>query len=76
MEKRPLFELGQRQWDNAELRQRLESICRENTSFGDFLLEGEFPEVGLKRFRLTARRLDRGPREPNMILLVMEGFAP
>jgi two-component system CheB/CheR fusion protein len=69
---RPFFELAGKPWNDPQLRQRLESVIRDGVTFNDFIIEGEFAESGRKRFRLKARRLDRGPHDPKMVLVVLE----
>ncbi len=69
---RSIFDLGQKQLDDPQLRQRLQSVRDNNSAFHDFILEGNFAGAGHKRLRLNARRLERGLREPNMVLVVME----
>ncbi len=72
VERRSVFELGRKQLDDPQLRKRLDGVLHENAAFHDFVLEGDFAAACRKRLRLNARRLERGPHEPNMVLLVME----
>ena len=63
-----VYELGDRDWDIPKLRQLLEEILPENSTFEDFEVDHEFPEIGPKTMILNARRLDHS----QMILLAIE----
>ncbi len=71
-EGRYLYDLGNRQWDIPELRQMLEEILSENTSFEDFEVEDDFQSLGRKIMVLNARRVCRGGNETRLILLTIE----
>jgi PAS domain-containing protein len=71
-EHRPLYDLGDRQWDLPRLRELLEEILPTNSQFEDFQVEEEFPRVGHKRLVLNARRIDRRTESARLILLAME----
>jgi two-component system CheB/CheR fusion protein len=75
VEQQSLFELGRRQFDDPQLRQRLECVLRERGSFHDLLVEGDFADAGHKRLRLNGRRLERGAQQPQMVLLMMEDLS-
>ena len=68
---RLIYDLGNRQWDIPELRELLEKILPENSSFDDFEVAHEFPNLGKRRMRLNARRVDRGSGKPPVILLAI-----
>jgi two-component system CheB/CheR fusion protein len=57
-EGRPLQELGNRQWDLPELRQRLARVLAESSELGDFEVEHEFERTGHRTMLLHARPLD------------------
>ncbi len=67
-----LGELGNRQWDVDELRQRLNEVRRLGTSFNDFELRGEFEGLGARTMRLHARVLDQELALDPLILLAIE----
>jgi two-component system CheB/CheR fusion protein len=71
-ENRPLYDLGDRQWDLPRLRELLEKILPTNSRFEDFQVDEEFPRVGRKRLVLNARRIERGNESTPLILLAME----
>jgi two-component system CheB/CheR fusion protein len=75
-EGRPLCEIGRRQWEIPNLRQRLENIVTDNTQFQDFRVEYDFPDVGHKVLLLNARRIVSDDQRPCLILLVMEDLTP
>jgi len=67
-----IYDLGDRQWDIPSLRQLLEDILPNNTSFDDFEVEHYFEGLGSRTILLNARRLYRPTNETQMILLAME----
>ena len=66
-ESRHIYELGNGQWGLPALRTLLEEIIPDNSFFGGFLLEHDFPTVGPRVMLLNARKLDR-----ELILLAIE----
>jgi len=54
---RPIFELGNHQWDIPGLRKLLESIIQQNTRVDDFEVRHEFDGIGQRIMVLNARRL-------------------
>jgi len=75
-EKKLLFNLGKRQWDNPPLRELLEKIIPEQGQFEGFRVETVFPKVGKKTMLLNARRLIQEDSEKAMILLAFEDISP
>ena len=71
-EGRLLYEIGQRQWEIPGLRQLLQDILPNNTSFEDFRVEHDFPAIGHKVLLLNARRIASQDQRPHLILLAME----
>lgn len=69
---RPLYELGNRQWDIPQLRQLLGSILSENTSFVDYEVEHDFPSIGQRKMVLNGRRIVGKQAATKLILLAME----
>jgi two-component system CheB/CheR fusion protein len=68
---RVIYDLGNRQWDIPSLRKLLEEILSLSVNFSDFRVDHEFP-LGRRSFLLNARRLERNPGEPGMILLAFK----
>ena len=69
-EGRPVYELGNRQWDIPRLRQMLEEVVRSNWAFEDFSVNQDFPGLGRRFMLLNARRVVR--EGTPMILLAIE----
>ncbi len=66
-ERRPIYELGNGQWDIPALRTLLEDIVPRSSVFNDFVLEHDFPDIGRRIMLLNARRL-----HDDLVLLAME----
>jgi len=70
---RPIYEIGNGQWNIPELRRRLTEILPQKTTIEDFLVEHDFPWVGRKVMFLNARKVQKSSNEgPDLILLAME----
>ncbi|HEX5364941.1 MAG TPA: CheR family methyltransferase, partial [Gallionella sp.] len=69
---RPIYELGNRQWNIPKLRDLLETILPRDQSFEDYVVEGDFPAIGHSRFTLNARRIIGQAKNSPLILLAME----
>jgi transcriptional regulator with GAF, ATPase, and Fis domain len=67
-----IYDLGDRQWDIPKLRELLEDILPQNTTFNDFEVEHNFETIGLKIMHLNARRIYRESKQTQMILLSIE----
>ncbi len=67
-----IYDLGNGQWDIPALRELLEKILPQNSTFNDFRVEHEFPSIGVKHMVLNARRITSSEGEPNSILLAIE----
>lgn len=66
-----IFDLGNRQWDIPKLHKLLENILPENESFDDYVVEHDFPGIGLQRVVLNARCISDERGDPQLILLAM-----
>jgi two-component system CheB/CheR fusion protein len=67
-----VYELGNRQWDIPELRRLLETILPHDSVIVGFQVERDFPGIGRRTFKLSARRIKRGEKELELILLGFE----
>jgi two-component sensor histidine kinase len=67
---RPLYQLGDGQWDMPELRRLLEEVLNENEQVKDYRVEQEFERIGRKIMQLNAKRLCRAG-VPDCILLAI-----
>ena len=50
-----IYDLGERQWDIPRLRELLQDVILKQTSFEDFEVEREFPQIGRRTMLLTGR---------------------
>ncbi len=55
---RPLHELGTGQWDIVRLRELLQRVPLDDTTFEGFEVEYDFPELGNRIMVLNGRRID------------------
>jgi PAS domain S-box-containing protein/putative nucleotidyltransferase with HDIG domain len=69
---RLIYDLGGQQWDIPRLRELLEEILPENTSFYDFEVDHNFPALGRRVMVLNARRLYSEPEKTRLILLAIQ----
>jgi len=67
-----LYDLGNRQWDIPALRRLLEDILPRNTSFDGYEIENNFADIGRRTMRLNARRIYRGAKKTQFILLAIK----
>ena len=71
-EGKPLYELGNGQWDIPALRPLLAEILPQHTSFQDFEVEEDFPGIGRRTMLLSARKLFRVGNSTDSVLLAIE----
>jgi len=71
-EHKSIYDLGNGRWNIPRLRELLEKIVVENTSFEDFEVEQEFASIGQVKLLLNARRLPGGDNRPERVLLAVE----
>jgi two-component system CheB/CheR fusion protein len=69
---RLIYDLGNRQWDIPELRELLEEIIPDNTSFEGYEVEHKFVNIGLKKMILNARKIIGKTDGTELILLAIE----
>jgi len=67
-----IYDLGNRQWDIPKLRELLEDILPQNSTFNDFEVEHDFETIGRKIMHLNARRIYREFNHTRLILLAIE----
>ncbi len=72
VERKPVFDLGNRQWAIPRLRQLLDKVLTRNAKFEDFEVSHDFPRIGRRILLLNARRLTEGDEKRELILLAME----
>ena len=71
-EGRFIYDLGNRQWDIPKLRQLLEDILPKTTSFDNFEVEHDFPNIGKRIMALNARRIYLEGNRAKLVLLAIE----
>ncbi len=69
---RPLYELGNGQWNISSLRTLLEEILPQDKAVEDFEVTHSFPRIGSKTMLLNARKLWREGNHTELILLAIE----
>ncbi|MCF7917127.1 MAG: diguanylate cyclase [Candidatus Omnitrophica bacterium] len=67
-----IYDLGNSQWDIPKLRELLEDILPNATSFDDFEIEHNFSNIGKRIMLLNARKIYRKANHTNFILLAIE----
>lgn len=69
---RPVYELGNHQWDIPALRKLLESVLNNGEVFESYLVEHDFLAIGHRKMLLNARRIASKMGHMQLILLAME----
>jgi len=69
---RHFYDLGNKQWDIPQLRELLETVLPEKTSFDDYEVEHDFSAIGRRIMLLNARRIERAWGKERIILLAIE----
>jgi PAS domain S-box-containing protein len=67
-----IYNIGNQQWDIPKLRDLLEEILPKNTSFDNYEIEHDFPQLGKRIMILNARRICGETNKTEMILLAFE----
>ncbi|MDP1665581.1 MAG: chemotaxis protein CheB [Methylobacter sp.] len=69
---RPIYELGNGQWNIPALRDLLETVLPHNQAFDNYQVEHDFPNIGYRKILLNARSIIGPSGEPQLILLAMD----
>ena len=67
-----IYDLGNKQWDIPKLRELLETILPQKTTFDDYEVEHNFATIGRRIMLLNARKIERGVGKERIILLAIE----
>src|SRR5512140_1967706 len=67
-----IYDLGNKQWDIPKLRELLETILPEKTTFDNYEVEHDFATIGRRIMLLNARQIERGMGKERIILLAIE----
>src|SRR5207248_335804 len=68
---RPIFELGDGQWEVPALRELLHDLQGKRTSFEGFVVEHDFPRIGRRTMVVDARRIESGRARDHLIVVVI-----
>jgi len=69
---RLIYDLGNKQWDIHNLRELLETILPQKTTFDNYEVEHEFSTIGSRVMLLNARQIQRLLGKERIILLAIE----
>ena len=72
VEGKPLYGLGNEQWNIPKLRAALEEVISKNAPLFDFEVEHDFPGLGTKTMLLNAQHIIDGHNDEPMMLLAIE----
>jgi PAS domain S-box-containing protein len=67
-----IYDLGNKQWDIPELRELLETILPQKTTFDNYEVEHDFAGIGRRIMLLNARQIQRVFGKERIILLAIE----
>ena len=67
-----IYDLGNKQWDIPLLRELLETILPQKTTFDNYEVEHNFAAIGRRVMLLNARQIKRGKGKERIILLAIE----
>ena len=67
-----IYDLGNKQWDIPKLRELLETILPQKTTFDNYEVEHDFAAIGRRIMLLNARQIKRGIGKERIILLAIE----
>jgi two-component system CheB/CheR fusion protein len=67
-----IYDLGNKQWDIPKLRELLETILPQKTTFDNYEVEHDFATIGKRIMLLNARQIQRVMGKERIILLAIE----
>jgi len=67
-----IYDLGNKQWDIPKLRELLETILPQETSFDNYQVEHDFTTIGRRIMLLNARQIQQVLGKERIILLAIE----
>ena len=67
-----IYDLGNKQWDIPKLRELLETILPQETTFNNYEVEHDFTSIGKRIMLLNARQIQRVLGKERVILLAIE----
>ncbi|MEO8102715.1 MAG: chemotaxis protein CheB [Betaproteobacteria bacterium] len=73
---RPIYDLGNRQWNIPKLRELLEKILPREKSLEGYVVEHDFPAIGRRKMVLNAHRIIDKVGNTHLILLAIRNVDP
>jgi PAS domain S-box-containing protein len=67
-----IYDLGNKQWDIPKLRELLETVLPQKTTFDNYEVEHDFAVIGKRTMLLNARQIQRMLGKERIILLAIE----
>jgi PAS domain S-box-containing protein len=67
-----IYDLGNKQWNIPKLRELLETILPQKTSFNNYEVEHEFATIGRRVMLLNARQIQQTSGKERIVLLAIE----
>ena len=67
-----IYDLGNNQWDIPKLRELLETILPQKTTFDNYEVEHDFATIGRRIMLLNARQIEQASGKEKIILLAIE----
>ncbi|MFA6012375.1 MAG: response regulator [Desulfobacteraceae bacterium] len=67
-----IYDLGNKQWDIPGLRELLETILPQKTTFDNYEVEHDFATIGRRIMLLNARQIKRARGKESILLLAIE----
>ncbi|MDA3971182.1 MAG: ATP-binding protein [Desulfobulbaceae bacterium] len=67
-----IYDLGNKQWDIPKLRELLDTILPEQTSFDNYEVEHDFATIGRRTMLLNGRQIEQEGVKKRIILLAIE----
>lgn len=67
-----IYDLGNRQWNIPKLRQLLEKVLPQTTSFDNFEIEHDFPRIGKRVMLLNACRIYLQANHTKLIIIMIK----
>jgi two-component system, cell cycle sensor histidine kinase PleC len=67
-----IYDLGNKQWDIPKLRELLETVLPQKTTFDNYEVEHDFTTIGRRIMLLNARQIQRASEKERIILLAIE----
>jgi PAS domain S-box-containing protein len=67
-----IYDLGNKQWNIPKLRELLETILPQKTTFDNYEVEHDFATIGRRMMLLNARQIKRALGKERVILLAIE----